>query len=43
MFQLLKIRLSRRGPRRTRPSAPEAGDPAVDVRLDRVLDEVRGA
>jgi prevent-host-death family protein len=30
-------------PRRTRPPAPEAGDPAVDVRLDRVLDEVRGA
>jgi prevent-host-death family protein len=30
-------------PRRGRPSPPEAGDAAVDVRLDRVLDEVRGA
>lgn len=30
-------------PRRARPEAPSAIDVAVDVRLDRVLDEVRGA
>jgi prevent-host-death family protein len=30
-------------PRRARPPAPEGLDPAVDVRLDRILDEVRGA
>jgi prevent-host-death family protein len=30
-------------PRRERPSPPEALDAAVDVRIDRVLDEVRGA
>jgi prevent-host-death family protein len=29
-------------PRRGRPEAPEALDAAVDVHLDRVLDEVRG-
>jgi prevent-host-death family protein len=29
-------------PRRDRPGPPEAVDAAVDVRLDRVLDEVRG-
>jgi prevent-host-death family protein len=30
-------------PRRTdRPDAPDAVDTAVDVRLDRVMDEVRG-
>jgi prevent-host-death family protein len=30
-------------PRRAHPAPPEATDTAVDVRLDRVLDEVRGA
>jgi prevent-host-death family protein len=30
-------------PRRARPAAPGGVDPAVDVRLDRILDEVRGA
>jgi prevent-host-death family protein len=30
-------------PRRAHPAAPEALDAAVDVRLDRILDEVRGA
>jgi prevent-host-death family protein len=30
-------------PRRSTPPVPEAIDPAVDVRLDRILDEVRGA
>ena len=31
-------------PRRTRPTAvPDPADPAVDVRLDRVLTEVRGS
>jgi prevent-host-death family protein len=29
-------------PRRERPAPPDALDAAVDVRLDRVLDEVRG-
>jgi prevent-host-death family protein len=29
-------------PRRSRPAPPEATDTAVDARLDRVLDEVRG-
>ena len=29
-------------PRRDRPPAPDAVDTAVDVRLDRILDEVRG-
>jgi prevent-host-death family protein len=29
-------------PRRPHPDAPEAVDAAVDVRLDRILDEVRG-
>lgn len=29
-------------PRRDRPETPEALDAAVDVRLDRILDEVRG-
>jgi antitoxin (DNA-binding transcriptional repressor) of toxin-antitoxin stability system len=29
-------------PRRTQPGAPEAIDAPVDVRLDRILDEVRG-
>lgn len=29
-------------PRRAQPPAPDALDAAVDVRLDRVLDEVRG-
>jgi len=29
-------------PRRDRPSPPDAVDAAVDVRLDRILDEVRG-
>lgn len=30
-------------PRRDRPTAPEGIDAAIDVRLDRILDEVRGA
>ena len=30
-------------PRRARPEPPEGVDAAIDVRLDRVLDEVRGA
>jgi antitoxin (DNA-binding transcriptional repressor) of toxin-antitoxin stability system len=30
-------------PRRPRPEAPEGVDAAIDVRLDRILDEVRGA
>lgn len=30
-------------PRRDRPEAPTGIDAAIDVRLDRVLDEVRGA
>ena len=29
-------------PRRDRPPPPDAVDTAVDVRLDRILDEVRG-
>jgi prevent-host-death family protein len=29
-------------PRRSRPTPPDALDAAVDVRLDRILDEVRG-
>lgn len=29
-------------PRRTRPEPPEGLDAAIDVRLDRILDEVRG-
>ena len=29
-------------PRRARPDAPDGVDAAIDVRLDRVLDEVRG-
>ena len=29
-------------PRRARPPAPEAVDAAIDIRLDRILDEVRG-
>jgi prevent-host-death family protein len=29
-------------PRRARPAAPEGIDAAIDVRLDRILDEVRG-
>lgn len=29
-------------PRRSHPEVPEATDAAIDVRLDRILDEVRG-
>jgi prevent-host-death family protein len=29
-------------PRRARPTAPDGVDAAIDVRLDRILDEVRG-
>lgn len=30
-------------PRRARPGAPDGLDAAIDVRLDRILDEVRGS